>query len=79
MIFERLLNVLANFELAEIDISQITMETTLMGDLGLSSVEFIMLACAIEEEFGGEIEVDTIPKIVTVSDACLYIEGLLGE
>ena len=77
LIFDRLLKILANFDLIEIDISRVTTETTLMGDLGLSSVEFVMLACAIDEEFGIDIEFDDMPTIVTFGDACRYVEGLL--
>ena len=77
LIFDRLLKILANFELVEIDISRVTTEATLMGDLGLSSIEFVMLACAIDEEFGIDIEVGEMPTIVTVGDACRYVEGLL--
>ena len=79
LIFERLLKVFKNFELTDIDTSGITMDTTLMGDLGISSIEFVMMACDIEKEFGIEIEFSVIPRIVTVGDSCRYIEELLKK
>ena len=48
-------------------------ETMLTSDLGLTSMDMIMLVMEIEDEFGFQFEDDV--NFQTVGDVCRYIEG----
>lgn len=74
MIYQRILNVLDQFELTEIDISKINMKSSIPGDLGLVSLEMVMLCISLEEEFGIRIDLRELHKLVTIEDVCRYIE-----
>lgn len=50
----------------------ITSETRLNEDLGLDSLNMMLLAVQVEDEFG--FRFDDMPTFVTVGDICDYIE-----
>lgn len=56
----------------ETDISEITEESSLKNDLGVDSIESMMIAMLIEEKYGFKFD-DTL-DFETVSDICDYIE-----
>ncbi len=51
-----------------------SMESTLVDDLGLSSLEVINIVLAFEDEFGIEIPERIIPTMHTVGDIVAYLE-----
>ena len=51
-----------------------SMESTLVEDLGLSSLEVINIVLAFEDEFGIEIPERIIPMMHTVGDIVAYLE-----
>ena len=51
-----------------------SMESTLVEDLGLSSLEVINIVLAFEDEFGIEIPERIIPTMHTVGDIVAYLE-----
>ncbi len=51
-----------------------SMESTLVDDLGLSSLEVINIVLAFEDEFGIEIPERIIPTMHTVGDIVSYLE-----
>ena len=51
-----------------------SMESTLVEDLGLSSLEVINIALAFVDEFGIEIPERIIPMMHTVGDIVAYLE-----
>ena len=53
---------------------EITPETELLSDLGMSSFDLIQLVCTIEEEFGIEILDRALKNIKTVGDVMSRIE-----
>ena len=55
---------------------EITPESKLLSDLGLSSLDLTMLSVEIEKEFGVTIPDDEAEKISTVGDAIAHIESL---
>lgn len=60
----------------EISESEITPETKLKGNLGITSVEFVDIAMTIEEEYGVELNEDKLRKIKTVGELCDYVQSL---
>lgn len=51
-----------------------SMDSTLVEDLGLSSLEVINIVLAFEDEFGIEIPERIIPSMHTVGDIVAYLE-----
>ena len=54
--------------------TDITMDSALVDDLGLSSLEVINIVLAFEDEFGIEIPERIIPTMHTVGDIVAYLE-----
>ena len=70
--FERVVEILKEY--VDIPESEITMDSALVEDLGLSSLGVINIATAFEEEFDIEIPERVIPKLQTVRDIVEYLE-----
>ncbi len=60
-----------------VDGSEVTLEASLVDDLGADSLDTLELVMALEEEFGIEIPDEDAEKIATVKDAIQYIESKL--
>jgi len=54
--------------------TEITMDSALVDDLGLSSLEVINIVAAFEDEFGIEVPDRVIPTLRTVRDIVDYLE-----
>ena len=54
---------------------EITAESTLVNDLGLSSFDIVSIVTAFEDEFDIEISDRDIRKLVSVADIMNYIEN----
>lgn len=54
---------------------EITAESTLVNDLGLSSFDIVSIVTAFEDEFDIEISDRDIRKLVSVADIMDYIEN----
>lgn len=54
--------------------AEITMDSALVDDLGLSSLEVINIVAAFEDEFGIEVPDRVIPTLRTVGDIVDYLE-----
>ena len=72
MVFEKVAAIIAKELNAEV--SQITMETRLVEDLGADSLDAVEIMFALEEEFGLEIDDDAAQNIKSVGDLVNYIE-----
>ena len=70
--FEKTVEILRD-TLGDDDI-EITMDSSLVDDLGLSSLEVISLVSSFEDEFDIEIPDRLIPKMRTVKDVVTYLE-----
>ena len=71
--FEKLKDILVeNFDVNEEDI---TLDTELAGDLGISSIDFADLVMTCETEFDIEIDDEAMNKLVTVGDVVSYLEN----
>ncbi len=70
MEFETIVRIIAEqFSLDEADIS---METSLIDDLGADSLDLVDLMMALEEEFDFEIPEEDLEDITTVGDVVDY-------
>lgn len=72
MEFEKLKEIIA--EVLNVDVNEITMETTFIDDLGADSLDVYQIIMGIESEFDIEIDNDDAESIVTVGDAVEQIK-----
>ena len=70
--FERTVELLSEF--VDADPSDITEDTALVDDLGLSSLDVIKIVSAFEDEFDVEIPDRIIPTLHTVGDVVRFLE-----
>ncbi|MBN2651658.1 MAG: acyl carrier protein [Spirochaetales bacterium] len=61
----------------EVDESQVTMEASLMQDLGADSLDTYELVFGIEEEFGITVPEDLAAEVQTVGDIVKFLEANL--
>ena len=74
--FERTVAILNEYIGVE---TNITMDSDLVDDLGLSSLEVINIVAAFEDEFGIEVPDRVIPTLRTVGDIVNYLEENVEE
>lgn len=70
--FERFRDLIV--ELAGVDTQQVSLEASLVDDLGLDSLDEVEVLIAVEDEFSVLIDDDEVEKIITVSDAVTLID-----
>lgn len=73
---EKVRNILEEY--VDVPKEQITMETNLLNDLGLSSLDVVNMIVAFEDEFGIEIPDRKLPEIVTVGDVVKMLQEEYG-
>ena len=66
-------------ESLQIDVSEVSMKSELVGDLGINSLELADLILSCEEKFDIEINDEDIHKFVTVGDVVNYLSEVVGE
>ena len=76
MEFEKLKKIIA--EVLNVDVEEITMDTTFVDDLGADSLDIFQIIMGLEEEFDVEIANEEAEKIVTVGDAVKQIKNALN-
>lgn len=76
MEFEKLQKIIS--EVLNVDMDEITMDTTFVDDLGADSLDIFQIIMGIEEEFDIEIANEDAENIVTVSDAVDQIKNALN-
>jgi acyl carrier protein len=59
--------------------SEVTMKTSLKGDLDADSLSLFELVVAFEEEFNLEIDDEQIENIETVGDIVTYLENIIEK
>ena len=72
MIFEKIKKIIV----AELNVpkEKVTLEASLVDDLGADSIDAVEVIMAIEDEFGVEISDDDMANIKTIKDMVDYIE-----
>ena len=73
MEFEKLQQIIA--EVLNVDVDEITPETTFVDDLGADSLDVFQIIMGVEEEFDIEIPQEEAEKITTVGDAAEAIKN----
>ncbi|MCI9493700.1 MAG: acyl carrier protein [Lachnospiraceae bacterium] len=73
MEFEKLKKIIA--EVLNVDVDEITMDTTFVDDLGADSLDIFQIIMGLEEEFDIEIANEEAEKIITVGDAVEQIKN----
>lgn len=76
MEFEKLKGIIA--EVLNVDVGEITMDTTFVDDLGADSLDIFQIIMGLEEEFDIEIANEEAEKIVTVGDAVEQIKDAMN-
>ena len=71
---ERLIKVFCAVFEDQIDPAGITESTTLLGDLGMTSISLLYMAMATEEEFGVKFLNEDFAALVTVGDVVACIQ-----
>lgn len=73
MIFEKIRDILC--DQLDLDEDKVTMESSIVDDLGADSLDVVDLIMSLEEEFDIEIPDEEIENIKLVGDLVKYIEA----
>ncbi len=73
MVFEKVKSILS--EQFDVEEDNITMETSIVNDLGADSLDVVDLLMNIDDEFGVEVPDEDVEKVKTVEDLVNYIEA----
>ena len=74
---ERLVKVFSAVFEDQIDAAAITEQTTLLKDLGMTSISLLYMAMATEEEFDIKFQNEDFATLRTVGDVIACVEGKL--
>ena len=77
MELEKLKEIIA--DVLNVEVNDITEDTTFVDDLGADSLDIFQIIMAIEEEFEIEIPTEEAEKITTVGEAIAHIEKAIAE
>ena len=69
---KRVIEILSDF--SDMSSDQITSDTMLVADMGLSSLDVLNVVVAFEDEFEIEIPDEDIERFIRVGDILLYLE-----
>ncbi|HIQ59180.1 MAG TPA: acyl carrier protein [Candidatus Merdivicinus intestinavium] len=72
MVFEKVRDILV--EQLDVEEDKISMEASIIDDLGADSLDVVDLVMSLEDEFGVEIPDEQVENIKTVGDIVKYIE-----
>ena len=72
MTFEKVQKILA--EQLELDADEITLDSSLVEDLGIDSLDFVDIVMSLEDEFDTEFPEEDMAGIKTGGDIVKYIE-----
>ena len=76
MIFDKLIEILKRI-MPQVDTSKITQESVLTTDVGIDSLNLMLLAITVEDEFN--IQFDSTNELKTVGDICNFVETHMGK
>lgn len=72
MIFDKVKEILV--DQLDVDEDKVTMDASIVDDLGADSLDLVDMVMSLEEEFDVEIPDDQVENIKTVGDIVKYIE-----
>ncbi len=73
MVFNQVAEILV--DQLDVEKDKVTMEASIIDDLGADSLDVVDLIMSLEEEFGIEIPDDQVENMKTVGDIVKYIEA----
>ncbi len=73
MVFNQVAEILV--DQLDVEKDKVTMEASIIDDLGADSLDVVDLVMSLEEEFGLEIPDDQVENMKTVGDIVKYIEA----
>lgn len=73
MVFNEVAEILV--DQLDVEKDKVTMEASIIDDLGADSLDVVDLIMSLEEEFGIEIPDDQVENMKTVGDIVKYIEA----
>lgn len=76
MIFDKLIEILKRI-MPQIDTTGIKMDSNLTTDVGIDSLNLMLLAITVEDEFG--VHFDSTQELKTVGDICKFVELNAGK
>ena len=76
MIFDKLIEILKRI-MPQVDTSKITKESVLTTDVGIDSLNLMLLAITVEDGFN--IHFDSTNELKTVGDICNFVETHMGK
>jgi acyl carrier protein len=71
--FEKIKNIVV--DQLGVSADEVTLEASIIDDLGAGSLDIVELVMAFEEEFGVEIPDEAAEKIATIGDIVSYLEA----
>lgn len=77
VVFEKVRDIVV--DQLDADENDVTMESSIVDDLGADSLDVVDLVMSIEEEFDVEIPDEEVENIKTVGDIVKYIESASNE
>ena len=75
-ILKRVINLLAAMTESE---NEVTADSELIDDLGISSMDLVFLITNLEEEFEIKVPVSAIRKMIAVADVAEIVNELISE
>lgn len=76
MVFDEIVSILSSQY--GFDKSEITMDTNILDDLHIDSIDMVDLIMTIEDEYGIAVEDEDMENIATIRDIVSYIENAVG-
>ena len=70
---EKIKDIICN--IVDVDPDEITLDSRLLGDLGLSSFDLVMFSSEIENEFGVTLSAKSFASIKTIGGIIEFIES----
>ena len=77
MVFEKIRAVIC--EQLSVPEDKITLETSLLSDIGADSLDIFQIISNLEDEFNVEFSNDVVTEMKTVGDAVEYIKAHAGQ
>ena len=77
MVFEKVREILC--DQLDIEEDQVTMESSIVDDLGADSLDIVDLVMSIEDEFDLEFPDEAVENVKTVGDVVKYLEEHVND
>ncbi len=77
MVFEKIRDIVV--DQLDVDAGDVTVDSSIIDDLGADSLDIVDLVMSIEEEFDVEIPDEEVENIKTVGDIVKYVENASSE